>query len=124
MTYKDALISDKFILEFKNVGLKAPEILIQLSHDDHELYKTVVTISNQKELQKIFDAVLIYDDLDDIDDEGNTVYIEDMLDSFITDHDYKDGVGFWDTPDYVRCDYSFIEKVIRGKIKQYLFDKL
>ena len=125
MTFTEELIKDEFILEFEEVtGKKNPNILVQLSHDRHPLYQSVVVISNEDTLQRIFDAVLVYDDLDDKDDEGNTVYIEDMLDSFITAHDVKDGVGFWNTPDHVSFDYSFIEKVLRDKIKEYLRNNL
>ena len=121
MTFTEELIRDKFILEFEEVtGKKNPNILVQLSHDRHPLYQSVIVISNEDTLKRIFDAVLVYDDLDDLDDEGNPVYIKDMLDSFITDHDHETGVGFWNTPDHVSSDYSFIEKVLRDKIKEYL----
>ena len=120
MTFTEELIKDEFILEFEDVaGKKNPNILVQLSHDRHPLYQSVVVISNEDTLQRIFDAVLVYDDLDDTDDEGNPVYIEDMLDSFITGHDHETGAGFWNTPDYVCCDYSFSENVLRDKIKEY-----
>jgi hypothetical protein len=125
MTFTEELLKDEFILEFEDVaGKKNPNILVQLSHDRHPLYQSVIVISNEDTLQRIFDAVLVYNDLDDVDDEGNSVYIEDMLDSFITAYDVKDGVGFWNTPDYVRCDYSFIPKVLRDKIKEYLRNNL